>query len=233
MSAIRFLPRFKPERDSNIATHKPRPELPPPLGDDQRDLENNTIFNYILRYNKVDKNICIKTERRTMTELINQMEKLIPVAGFILDITFLYILVHFLCFNYRMGIEYRIICLAGNIMSLLWTSHCPAYRIRALSDESVCHEPRIPDEFFPLLAGAEASAIMTKRILYLLSYIIGVVLIRIAVMAAFTSKHLTDRIRLKRLLDHTLGGIYGVLQVLFFASSLHYIFVMYYQISRL
>lgn len=41
-----------------------------------------------------------------MTELINQMEKLIPVAGFILDITFLYILVHFLCFNYRMGIEY-------------------------------------------------------------------------------------------------------------------------------
>ena len=41
MSAIRFLPRFKPERDSNIATHKPRPELPPPLGDDQRDLDDD------------------------------------------------------------------------------------------------------------------------------------------------------------------------------------------------
>ena len=95
----------------------------------------------------------------------------------------------------------------------MWSSHCPAHRIRALPDESVCHDTGIPDE----LAGAEASAIMTKRILYLLSYIIGVVLIRMAVVAAFTSKHLTDRIHLKRLLDHILGGIYGVLRVLFFA----------------
>lgn len=153
-----------------------------------------------------------------MTELINRMENLIPVTGFILDITFLYILVHFLCFNYRMGIEYRMICLAGNIMSLL----CGVL-IARLIGYVLCQTNLFATiqgflmNSFPLLAGAEASAIMTKRILYLLSYIIGVVLIRIAVMAAFTSKHLTDRIRLKRLLDHTLGGIYGVLQVLFFA----------------
>lgn len=151
-----------------------------------------------------------------MTELINQMEKLIPVAGFILDITFLYILVHFLCFNYRMGIEYRIICLAGNIMSLL----C-GLLIARLIGYVLCQTNLFATiqgflmNSFHFLAGA--SAIMTKRILYLLSYIIGVVLIRMAVMAAFTSKHLTDRIRLKRLLDHILGGIYGVFQVLFFA----------------
>lgn len=151
-----------------------------------------------------------------MTELINQMENLIPVAGFILDITFLYILVHFLCFNYRMGIEYRIICLAGNIMSLL----C-GLLIARLIGYVLCQTNLFATiqgflmNSFHFLAGA--SAFMTKRILYLLSYIIGVVLIRMAVMAAFTSKHLTDRIRLKRLLDHILGGIYGVLQVLFFA----------------
>lgn len=151
-----------------------------------------------------------------MTELINQMENLIPVAGFILDITFLYILVHFLCFNYRMGIEYRMICLAGNIMSLL----C-GLLIARLIGYVLCQTNLFATiqgflmNSFHFLAGA--SAIMTKRILYLLSYIIGVVLIRMAVMAAFTSKHLTDRIRLKRLLDHFLGGIYGVLQVLFFA----------------
>ena len=151
-----------------------------------------------------------------MTELINQMENLIPVAGFILDITFLYILVHFLCFNYRMGIEYRMICLAGNIMSLL----C-GLLIARLIGYVLCQTNLFATiqgflmNSFHFLAGA--IAIMTKRILYLLSYIIGVVLIRMAVMAAFTSKHLTDRIRLKRLLDHFLGGIYGVLQVLFFA----------------
>lgn len=151
-----------------------------------------------------------------MTELINQMEKLIPAAGFILDITFLYILVYFLCFNYRMGIEYRIICLAGNIMSLL----C-GLLIARLIGYVLCQTNLFATiqgflmNSFHFLAGA--SAIMTKRILYLLSYIIGVVLIRMVVVAAFTSKHLTDRIRLKRLLDHILGGIYGVLQVLFFA----------------
>lgn len=102
-----------------------------------------------------------------MTELINRMENLIPVAGFILDITFLYILVHFLCFNYRMGIEYRMICLAGNIMSLL----CGVL-IARLIGYVLCQTNLFATiqgflmNSFPLLAGAEASAIMTKRILY-------------------------------------------------------------------
>ena len=151
-----------------------------------------------------------------MEELMSRMENFIPVAGIILDIAFLYILVHFLCFNYRMGIEYRMIYLAGNIMSLV----CGLF-IARLIGYVLCQSNLFATiqgfltAFFPALTEAEASAILTKRILYLLSYIIGVVLIRMAVVAALTTKHITDRIRLKRLLDHILGGIYGILQVLF------------------
>ena len=34
----------------------------------------------------------------------------------------------------------------------MWSSHCPAHRIRALPDESVCHDTGIPDEFFSALS---------------------------------------------------------------------------------
>ena len=34
----------------------------------------------------------------------------------------------------------------------MWSSHCPAHRIRALPDESVCHDTGIPDEFFSTLS---------------------------------------------------------------------------------
>ena len=34
----------------------------------------------------------------------------------------------------------------------MWTSHCPAHRIRALPDESVCYDTGIPDKFFSFLS---------------------------------------------------------------------------------